>query len=490
MAETNTYSHIIQLASSVEPTPELQSYWRKRYEILLTAGVFQLSPKTITAFSDDTMSPVPMTPFGEVDLMNHLDQNGIFDEMKLQITIEYAVRLLDGLICEKKFAPEVFKTLNFYRKIGIGIKNFKEYTKLRPHSSEADQIDYIGHLISSFAYRESENLAAEKGAGGWWNLSRKNLIPRQFELWTNSETRETKTGLELSETFDAKSIMETNWEIQPRRNSHLLILAVDSEWQIWSDRGDTTGNVKPVQNYESSTETTKQVSETSTPETVQKVTLPDISEASHPVNPYLSALEENTNDDFSSVKSGTDTELTAEVKPVISTPSEKLLTTEVIQDSEHMINAPIQDKPTVNTTTKKSEQTTQQPNTISSKTTPTTTSTKKQTINMSKYALTLSKNATTTTFGNVAVQLNYAGAGLKTISITPEKPTPDAQYLLDLVLNLTHFSLSKGVAIKEVAHQIQSTPVNGSTAELINVIVEVLKSAPANISEITAEVVE
>ncbi len=494
MTETNTYSYIIELASSSEPTPELKSYWQKRYELLLNAQVFHLSAKTIQTFSDASIVSTPVTPFGEVDLINHLDQNGMFDEMKLQITIEYAVRLLDSLIISSKFTPEVFETLNFYRKIGVGIKSFSEYLKIRPHSSEADQIDYIGGLVSNFVYRESENLATEKGVSGWWDKTRKALKPKQFEQWINTDTNEIKTALDLNETFDSQSIIQTDWQVQPRRNSHLLILPPETDWQIWADRNEVIKNPIVQKAVEPVTET--KIKEPAIKESpVELPVAPETAdiqvkeEELTSENPYLSALEETPATEFATefkyIKPS-QSQFTTEPTTIHTEPeAEKLLTTELISDLDHLLETDNE----LETPIVQIKETLEKLSPIQT-IVPTHTNTISQTTMSNKYSLVLSKSVSTKSFGDVSVLLSYTSTGLKSININPAQSTPESKYLLDLVMNLVHFSLSKGITHAEVAEQIKATPTMGSNAEIVNVVVDVLSTAPTKVSEITNEIIQ
>jgi ADP-ribose pyrophosphatase YjhB (NUDIX family) len=231
---------ILKTAASAENTPELQAYWQKRYEELYTKQLFALSPRTEDVVASQIPGDKPTTAFGELNLVTHLDVNNNFDEVRLQTTIESAIRLLDSLLDIIKFTPQAHQVVNQYRKIGLGISNFKDYLAIRKPTSELDEIDYIGNMVSSLCYRASESLAEEKGTCGNWDKIKTHLRAKSFEYWYNLDTGEIKNGLELSEEFDETSVIQSNYQIVPRRNSHLLLFPSELEWQIWSDRDETS----------------------------------------------------------------------------------------------------------------------------------------------------------------------------------------------------------------------------------------------------------
>jgi hypothetical protein len=237
-------SQIIKLAASTENTPELQSYWEKRYQDLLDRQLFKISEKTIALLADKEQITKPATPFGDIVLVNHLDKNQALDELILQSTLESSVRLLDSLVDKIQFTPSAKFIVAQYRKIGLGLFDFQEYLGSRKSSSDLDEIDYVGSLVSNGSYRASESLAEEKGVCLNWSKVHKHLRPKSFEYWYQLDSADVKTGLEMSEDFDQDSILASNFEIIPRRNSNILLFPIDLEWQIWSDRDSTAAKTE------------------------------------------------------------------------------------------------------------------------------------------------------------------------------------------------------------------------------------------------------
>ena len=239
------YLSAVQIAASRENTKELASYWQDRYTNLLEKDLFRLSQKSLDLLSVSEIIR-PATTFGELVLVQHLGKNGQLDEAALQTTIETSVRLLDALLDKLNFVENAKATVGMYRKIGLGIADFKEYLNKRTDASELDEIDYLGNLVSSATYRSSESLAEEKGVCLGWEKINKHLRPKSFEYWYNVESGEVKNGLEMSEDYSDETILNSNYEIVPRRNVSLLLFPPDLEWQIWSDRDDTAPKTEAI----------------------------------------------------------------------------------------------------------------------------------------------------------------------------------------------------------------------------------------------------
>jgi len=281
-------TQILKLAASSENTTELKMYWEKRYEEMFSRNLFSLSSKTIDIITQKEILTKPTTPFGDIILLSHLDKNQTLEETTLQSTVETAVRFLDGLLDGINFNADAKNIINQYRKIGIGITDFKQYLDKLKTVSDLDEIDHIGNLISSNSYRASESLAEEKGVCQAWDKIKHHLRPKSFEYWYDSETGEIKNGLEMSEIYTLDSVKNTKYEIIPRRNSNILLFPPDLEWQIWTDRDTSapiTENVEPVK---------MDIATTQIPETVNNLTFSqsdaglDKIETSDKANPVLS----------------------------------------------------------------------------------------------------------------------------------------------------------------------------------------------------------
>ena len=233
-------SNIIKQAASTENTEQLKTFWLKKYTELTENNYFVLSPKTIELTLEKEVIR-PATPFGDLVLMSHLDESGEINENLLQNNIEIAVRLLDACLDIVAFDKNSAKVINQYRKIGLGVADFGQYYKnLKRETNEAEEIEYIGNLVSNNAYRSSESLSEEKGICQSWDNIKKTLRDKPFEYWYNTENGDIKTSNEMVANFDQKRIEASDFEIVPRRNSHMMLFPAVDEWQVWSDRSPMT----------------------------------------------------------------------------------------------------------------------------------------------------------------------------------------------------------------------------------------------------------
>jgi hypothetical protein len=237
-------STISAKVSKAEKTPELSQYWQKRYEKILSSELFVESEKTAELILSEEIVENPATPFGDINLLNHLDANGKLDDIKLQSTVETAVRFLDSCLDVIGFDEESKFIVTQYRKIGVGLADVSEFLEKMGDASELKTIDHLGNLISNSAYRASETLAEEKSPCGNWNQINRHLRPRSFEVWIDPKTDQRYTGLNLSEEYDEETVLETELQIVPRRNSNILLFPPDLEWQIWSDRDNLAPETK------------------------------------------------------------------------------------------------------------------------------------------------------------------------------------------------------------------------------------------------------
>ncbi len=242
--------NLSQKLSQTEKTPELAQYWGDRYNNLLESGKFEISEKTKQTLTSTDQIQKPSTPYGNVLLSKHLDSNKNLDQVSLQSTVEIAVRLLDASLESIDFDDNSKYQTKQFRKIGIGVEDIQAFLENQPDEANIELIDRIGKIVSTAAYRASESLAMEKGVPTKWESIASHIRPKSFENWYNPKTREIKTGLEISQDFDARTIAESEFKIIPRRNSHLLLLPVDMEWQLWSDRDESA----PITELDSLTE--------------------------------------------------------------------------------------------------------------------------------------------------------------------------------------------------------------------------------------------
>ena len=107
-------SNFIQAAAKTENTPQLQSFWQKKYQDLFQKNYFTLNSKTLELLEENLISR-PATPFGDLVLTNHLEA-GEIDESMVQENIETAIRFLDALLDVAKFDQKAKVNLHFLPK--------------------------------------------------------------------------------------------------------------------------------------------------------------------------------------------------------------------------------------------------------------------------------------------------------------------------------------------------------------------------------------
>lgn len=316
--------------SKAEKTPELSQYWQKRYEKILSSELFKESEKTAELILSEEIVENPATPFGDINLLNHLDANGKLDDIKLQSTVETAVRFLDSCLDIINFDQESKFIVTQYRKIGVGLGDISEFLEKMEDASELKTIDHLGNLISNSAYRASETLAEEKSPCSNWNQINRHLRPRSFEVWIDPKTDQRYTGLNLSEEYDEETILETDLQIIPRRNSNILLFPPDLEWQIWSDR-DNLAPATKITEYQApapKVELEQVPSETDVENAQQPETEEEISdEIITKDSPSLDKVEASESD------SGKDTQKLETSEPQILAPEVK----EVKQDNSEAL---------------------------------------------------------------------------------------------------------------------------------------------------------
>jgi len=234
---SSVLERLLKLAAETESTPELRKFWEKKYtEVLHARRLFVVSNKTLELLYQDKTQTKPATTYGDILLCKYLDNQKALDESLLQDTIETAVRFLDALLDKIQFSPEALAVVAQYRKIAIGIADFDDFLEQNKHINELDIINYIGNFISNKAYRASESLAEEKGPCLAWEKIKKHLRPKSFEFWYNKNTGEIKNGTDLYKIFDQNTILQSPFELIPRRNSSILLFPQSQPWQVWSDR--------------------------------------------------------------------------------------------------------------------------------------------------------------------------------------------------------------------------------------------------------------
>lgn len=226
---------IISSIAESENTPELRSYWERRFNSLLNGGIFTLNQNTLDVLENNQVINKPITPYGTINISKLLNEDSTINEVELQNTIDASVRLLDNILDAISGEDHVIKVMHDFRKIALGISNYDVYIHANAEN-KLIQIDTLGNLFSNGAYRSSESIAEEKGACKAWDTIKTRLRNKTFEYWYHTETSKVVDAHTLNQEFSQESVIDSGYEIIPRRNSHILVYPNDPQWAIWNDR--------------------------------------------------------------------------------------------------------------------------------------------------------------------------------------------------------------------------------------------------------------
>ncbi len=112
---------------------------------------------------------VAVCNLGSINLANHINEQQQIDYVKLEKTINTAMRMLDNVIDINYYSIPQARVANLrHRPIGLGIMGFQDalYRLRIPYASQEciDFSDKIMENISYYAIKASSNLAKERGA--------------------------------------------------------------------------------------------------------------------------------------------------------------------------------------------------------------------------------------------------------------------------------------------------------------------------------------
>ena len=106
---------------------------------------------------------------------------------------------------------------------------------------------------------------------------------------------------------------------------------------------------------------------------------------------------------------------------------------------------------------------------------------------MTKYSLKLEQIVQTKVFGDIVVTIQYDSEGPKIVVATGKSLNPELKHLLDTVLLLVNFTLTKKISPIEIANQLEIQPDDGMQLplnDLLTIIAETLKTAPVSADQI------
>lgn len=166
---------------------------------------------------------------GSINLLNHMQATGL-DKVKLQQTINTAIRMLDNVIDINYYPVPQAQNANFkHRPIGLGMMGFQDalYVLRLPYDSQAavEFADRSMEVISYYAIQASTNLAAERGAyssfaGSLWS---QGILPiDSIELLQHSRGKFLEQ--DRSKTLDWDTLRQRIKTVG-MRNSNVLAIA-------------------------------------------------------------------------------------------------------------------------------------------------------------------------------------------------------------------------------------------------------------------------
>ncbi len=167
---------------------------------------------------------------GSVNLTHHIRDNAM-DEVKLEKTINTAIRMLDNVIDINFYAVEAAETSNMrHRPIGLGIMGFHDalYMLNTPYASQeaVDFADTSMEMVSYYAIKASSDLAKERGKyqsyeGSLWS---KGILPLDSIKLLKESRGDDYLDIDESSTMDWETLRE-KVKKQGMRNSNVMAIA-------------------------------------------------------------------------------------------------------------------------------------------------------------------------------------------------------------------------------------------------------------------------
>jgi hypothetical protein len=235
---------LIQKISNLELKEEEKIKWQSAYLEIFEKGYFIINRDNLEKLLTMSVVETPLTTYGEIVLIKHIKRVHL-DNRQLAKTIEIAVRFLDGCLDVINFSIEARDKISKFRKIGLGIADFDAYC-VQSNQEQTNSAYVLGDLISNAAYRASENLGAEKGFIPNIEDSKsynKGKIFAKYLIKTNGSF---VSGYQLKKMVIENAISSEDYEVVPRRNSHILLLPNQEIWYPFTDRVD--GDYIPMEN--------------------------------------------------------------------------------------------------------------------------------------------------------------------------------------------------------------------------------------------------
>ena len=167
---------------------------------------------------------------GSVNLTHHIKDNAM-DEVKLEKTINTAIRMLDNVIDINFYAVEAAETSNMrHRPIGLGIMGFHDalYMLNTPYASQeaVDFADTSMEMVSYYAIKASSDLAKERGKyqsyeGSLWS---QGILPLDSIKLLKESRGDDYLDIDENSTMDWETLRE-KVKKQGMRNSNVMAIA-------------------------------------------------------------------------------------------------------------------------------------------------------------------------------------------------------------------------------------------------------------------------
>ena len=167
---------------------------------------------------------------GSVNLTHHIKDSAM-DEVKLEKTINTAIRMLDNVIDINFYAVEAAETSNMrHRPIGLGIMGFHDalYMLNTPYASQeaVDFADTSMEMVSYYAIKASSDLAKERGKyqsyeGSLWS---QGILPLDSIKLLKESRGDDYLDIDESSTMDWETLRE-KVKKQGMRNSNVMAIA-------------------------------------------------------------------------------------------------------------------------------------------------------------------------------------------------------------------------------------------------------------------------
>ncbi|MEM8500390.1 MAG: ribonucleoside-diphosphate reductase subunit alpha [Pseudomonadota bacterium] len=194
------------------------------------AGVVHSSNLCTEITLNTNSEEIAVCNLGSVNLVNHVDDNGLNKE-KLEQTIKTAVRMLDNVIDINYYSVPQARTSNLrHRPVGLGVMGFQDALYKQHVSYSSDEAvkfaDRSMEAISYYAIQSSCQLAKERGSyssfeGSLW--SRGVLPIDSIKMLIDNRGKE-YIDVDQSQTMDWNSLRE-QVKTQGMRNSNVMAIA-------------------------------------------------------------------------------------------------------------------------------------------------------------------------------------------------------------------------------------------------------------------------